>query len=75
MSGCAGKGVALELLKDYSSQVFEETRAACQEAALHYVVSIGPWDGQGYDRAIFYRPDDEEYAIPLDVMNEVVPMR
>lgn len=68
-------GYALRLTKEDSSYLLEETRAACQRAGLSYVVSSGPTSSSKYDEAIFYRSGGEELTLPLDVMNEVVPMR
>lgn len=69
------EGGLLTLMKSDTLGLFHETREACQRAGLHYVVSYGPSGEEGFSEAIFYRAGGEEFAIPLDPGNEVVPMR
>jgi hypothetical protein len=69
------EGGMLTLVKSDTSGLFGETREACRKAGLHYVVSYGATGEEGYSDAVFYRAGGEEFAIPLDVGNEVVPMR
>lgn len=69
------EGGILTLMKSDTLGLFHETREACQSAGLHYVVSYGSSGEEGFSEAIFYRAGGEEFAIPLDPGNEVVPMR
>ncbi|MNU30453.1 hypothetical protein D3C71_189530 [compost metagenome] len=68
-------GGMLVLLKSDTGGLFGETREACRLAGLNYVVSYGASGEEGFSEAIFYRAGGEEFAIPLDPGNEVVPMR
>jgi hypothetical protein len=65
----------LTLVKSDSLGLFHETRRACQDAGLHYVVSYGGVEQESFSQAIFYRAGGEEFTIPLDVMSEVIPVR
>ncbi len=69
------EGGILTLMKSDTLGLFRETREACQNAGLHYVVSYGSSGEEGFSEGIFYRAGGEEFVIPLDVGNEVVPMR
>lgn len=69
-----GQGM-LTLFKSDTGGLFAETRSACREAGLSYIVSYGDCGCDGYSQGIFYRAGGEEFAIPLDVANEVIPLR
>jgi hypothetical protein len=69
------KGGMLTLVKSDTLGLFHETREACQQAGLNYIVSYGASGEEGFSEGIFYRDGGEEFAIPLDAGNEVVPMR
>lgn len=65
----------LTLVKSDTGGLFAEARSACQEAGLSYIVSYGQTGEEGYSEAIFYRDGGEEFQIPLDVGNEMIPLR
>lgn len=69
-----GGGMAT-FMKSETGRLFNETRKACKDAGFHFVVSYGPADAEGFTEAIFYRAGGEEFTIPLDVANEVIPLR
>lgn len=73
-SAVDGGGMAV-FMKSDTGRLFNDTREACRDAGLHYIVSYGPADAQGFTEAIFYRAGGEEFTIPLDVGNEVIPLR
>ncbi|NTF17321.1 hypothetical protein G6L37_02595 [Agrobacterium rubi] len=76
MKKAAATGDMLVLYKTDSRGLFQSARSACQEAGLSYVVSFGPTGGGTiYDEAIFCRDGGEEFQIPLDAGNEVIPLR
>jgi hypothetical protein len=75
ISAAVQENRVLTLVKSETRGLFGETRKACQEAGLHYVVSYGVSGEEDFREGIFYRAGGDEFQIPLDVANEVVPMR